>query len=81
MVRGKEWIVMSRKPNPDAKVHDPAYITKRNREVRQRNRAQVAIRIPDEMLARWHAAAAHRELTLKEWIVETLELAVAVIEE
>ena len=68
---------MARKANPQAKSHDPNYIAARNRQVRQRHHAQVSIRIPDDTLAGWHSASTSHNQTLKDWMVDTLNHAVA----
>ena len=64
---------MGRAYNPHAKTHDPAWIAAYNRQNRHKPSAQVAIRIPQGMLDRWHVAAAQAGLTLKEWIVQQCE--------
>ena len=64
---------MPRKPDPQAKCRDPEYIAMRNQQVRHRDHAQVSIRVPDDTLARWHAAAAQHNQTLKDWVVSTLD--------
>ena len=66
---------MPRPYDPHAKSHDPAYITARNREVRQRHHAQVAIRVSDETRERWHQAAEREGLSLKAWIERALNQA------
>ncbi len=64
---------MGRRYDPNAKIHDPAWMAAYNRQDRHRPAAQVAIRIPPSMLDRWHAAAGRAGLTLKEWIIQQCE--------
>ncbi len=64
---------MGRRYDPNAKIHDPEWIAQYNRQDRHKPAAQVAVRIPQDMLDRWHAAAAQASLTLKEWIVQRCE--------
>lgn len=66
---------MPRPKDPTSKVHDPAYQAARNRENRHKYRTQLSIRIPPEVHARWHAAAAREGRTLKDWAVHYLERA------
>lgn len=72
---------MPRPVDPRAKTHNPEYVAERNRQVRHRHHAQVSIRIPEDTLAAWHATAARREQSLKDWIVETLNRASATTDE
>lgn len=64
---------MPRQKDPNAKIRNPAYIAERNRQIRHLNHAQVSIRIPESMLANWHAAATEKNISLKDWMVEVLE--------
>ena len=67
---------MPRAKDPRAKTSNPEYIAARNRENRHRpGQIQVAIRVPPEALARWHAAAADEKMTLRAWIIAQLEAA------
>ena len=60
---------------PKKVTTDPAWIVRRNREDRHRDKTQVSIRVAPAMRERWHQAAAREGRTLKEWVILHLEAA------
>jgi predicted HicB family RNase H-like nuclease len=63
-------------PRPKIHTDEAAYRALRNAENRNKEKTQIAIRIPLETRTAWHAAASRRGMTLKDWIIEHLDRAV-----
>ncbi len=63
-------------PRPKIHTDEVAYRAMRNAQNRNKEKTQVAIRIPPETRVAWHAAAAARHLTLRDWMIEHLNQAV-----
>ncbi len=61
---------MGRRYDPNAKIHDPAWIAAYNRQDRHKPAARIDFRVPYELHDRWQQAAKAAGLTLKEWIIQ-----------